>query len=221
MIVIACYNDINLVQSNVTSLLKTNNLTENILLVATDPSQTKLINHLKSLEENHDLIKVLICDSVSFDSGAYINAYMNFSDDYYIFFQDSVIVNDDDWLDYFKQKRNPNEINAWITFEMPRWDYEDQKNWILSKLPNNLIQPSVGVFGPNFQISREGLDRINGKFDLLNFIPTTKSNAMGMERGWSYLAVNSDLSVNNIEGDYLDLINKKTKLLKKLFYNRQ
>lgn len=220
MIVIACYNDVEIVQLNVESILKTKNLDENILLVSTDPSKIFLINYLQELEKKYDLIKYFVPNNISFDSGAYINAYFNYIDEYYIFLQDSVIVNDTNWLNQFKKLRSPNNLNAWITFDMPRWDYQNQKDWVLSKFSNNIIHPHQGIFGPIFQISRQLLDKMNDMYNLLNFIPDTKINAMGMERGWAYLSANTNSSINNIEGEYSNIIFENTTLLKKKFYNR-
>lgn len=225
MIVIACYDNIEIIDTMLSSLVNTNNLDEDVLIICTDYEQISMVEHLKTLNNNkHFNIITDVTPYKGYDTGAFIWAYKNYKSDYYVFLQESLIVNKNNWLDIFKSYRESDTLNTWCAFSMS-WDNEEQKNNILSKIPDNkydLIGQPFGVFGNMFQISYESMKKIDDKYNLENFIPNEKVlGSCGMERGWSYLAVNCDLKINNIDGFYSPIESEYSdKLFLKKFHNR-
>ncbi len=205
MIVIAAYNSLTYVQSLLNSL-RTSVIDEDILVVCTCPKQTYFI---KAIEEHITEIKYpfkvkyTVTPYSGYDSGAYIWAYQNYKDDYYIFLHDSVVANHSQWLERFKSFRHENTLNAWCYFNifpiMPMYS-----EFFLPKMKEYPILDNTypGVFGPMFQISRKALNCIDEKYDLSQFIPTHKDEACAMERGWTHLAVGSGININVIDGHY-------------------
>ena len=102
----------------------------------------------------------------------------------------------------FKTYREVNTINTWCSFILN--DEPSHTNFFFPKMgftPNSL-NGNIGIFGPMFQISRKGLDKINNRFNINTFIPHDKMSACAMERGWTYLIINSNLNINTIDGSY-------------------
>lgn len=205
MIVIATYNDVSYLTNLLDSLNTTKNLNENVLVVCTDPNQLDMIRFINKLPHNSNYNFNILVNSTpyaGYDSGAYIYAYKNYVDDYYIFLQDSITVKSPEWLNYFKEKRDENTINPLLQFSMC-WDNMEQRMWVEGKFNNQIKNPNIGIFGPIFQASRKSLIKMDKLHNLTKFIPNHKiTSQQGMERGWAYLAANSDVAINSIDGNY-------------------
>lgn len=107
MIVIATYNDTNLLTNLLDSLNTTENLNENVLIMCTDPNQQDTIEFIYKLRGKYNFnILADFTPHASYDTGAYIYAYKNYVDDYYIFLHDSVTVKSPQWFNHFKEKRH-------------------------------------------------------------------------------------------------------------------
>lgn len=224
MIVISSYNDINVIKRLLNSLNECDKIDEKVIIVCTCPKQTEMINFLNSLKPsdfNFDF-EVTTTTYSGYDTGGYIWVYNNFIDDYYIFLQDSLIVNKKNWLDVFKSHREVNTVNSWCSFSLN--DESSHTDFFFPKMgftPKSL-NGEIGIFGPMFQISRKGLDKINNKFNINKFIPYDKMSATAMERGWSYLSINSGLNLNCVDGVYgLHSGDYYDKLFIKIFNNRK
>lgn len=222
MIVVACYNNPEVIDNFMSSLNDSELIDEQILLVCTDSSQTQMIKHLSQLKNDNLLIDVT--PYKGYDTGAFIWAYKNYKSDYYIFLQESLIVNKKNWYSIFKSHRKKNVLSSWCTFDL-FWDNQQQKDVILSKIENNqfnLEGKPVGVFGNMFQIDYESLKKIDDRYNLNRFIPNDKVlGSCAMERGWSYLAKNCGIEINNIDGYYSNReCDYTNKLFLKKFHNR-
>jgi hypothetical protein len=224
MIVIATYNDTILLDNFLNSLKKTENLDEVILIVCTCPIQNEMIDFLNKIKNQNDYNLNIITDVTpysGYDTGAYIWAFNNYNDEYYIFLQDSLIINDKNWLNKFKEFRNENTLNTWCSFSLN--DETPHTNFFLPKMgfhPNSL-NGHLGIFGPIFQISKHALEIIDKKFQLNNFIPHDKMSSCAMERGWSYLSIYSGININCIDGEHTrDIKLYENKLMTKIFNNR-
>jgi hypothetical protein len=224
MIVIATYNDTSILTNFLHSLKKTIDLDEKILIVCSCPNQTNMINFLNEIKSNNVFdfdFNISVTPYSGYDTGAFIWAYKEFYDEYYIFLQDSLIINNPNWLNTFKNFRDKSTLNTWCSFSVN--DETAHTDFFIPKMgftPNSL-NGSVGVFGNMFQISKYGLDKINEKFNLSNFIPTDKVGSCAMERGWTYLCIYSDLNINSIDGEYSRNPNGyDDKLMTKIFNNR-
>lgn len=205
MIVIATYDDINYLTNLLDSLNNTENLNENVLVVCTDPSQQLMIEYLYELPNsdkyNFNII-VDVAKTPSYDTGAYIHAFKNYVDDYYIFLQDSITVKLAEWFNLFKEKRHEDRINPLVCFNLS-WDNHEQLMWVENKFEGSIIRPNVGIFGPMFQISRKSLIKIDELYDLSRFMPNHKIiGQQGMERAWAYLSVNSGIEIDSVDGMY-------------------
>lgn len=228
MIVIAAYDNASVIEKLLLSMNKTNNLDEIVLVVSTDPSKTKFIKYLKTIDKTNFNFKLDIDFSPvrGFESGAFIHAYKNHIDDYYIFLQDSLIVINNDWLNVFKSYRKMGTINAWAWFENNLFDSDIQRNWIFNTMGiNDISCPPICIFGNIFQANRNDLIKIDEKFNLGKFIVDDKHiGSCGMERAWAYLAQNSGIQVNYIFDHFTKvhekLITNKT-LFNKEFYGRK
>lgn len=205
MIVIATYNDISYLNNLLDSLNTTENLNENVLVVCTNPNQMQMIKYIYTLPSSNKYNFKILADFTpyaGYDSGAYIYAYKNYVDDYYIFLQDSITVKSPEWFNYFKEKRDENTINPLLQFSMC-WDNMEQRMWVERKFYNKFNSPTIGVFGPIFQASRKSLIKMDELHNLTKFIPSHKiTSQQGMERGWAYLAANSGVAINSIDGNY-------------------
>ena len=223
MIVISSYNDINVIKTLLNSLNDCDKIDEKVIIVCTCPKQTEMINFLNSLKPSDFkfYFEITITPYSGYDTGGYIWVYNNFIDDYYIFLQDSLIINNKNWLDVFKSHRDVDTINAWCSFILN--DESSHTDFFFPKMgftPNSL-NGEIGIFGPMFQISRNGLDKINNKFNINKFIPYNKMSACAMERGWTYLIINSGLNINTIDGSYSRNMGEyQTKLFTKIFNHR-
>jgi hypothetical protein len=213
MIVISTFDDVDLLERLLESLLVTNNFDEPVLIVCTDSSKIEVLEYVDLICSSGKYPFTLLWDVTpyrGYDSGAYIFAFKKYNSDYYIFLQDSMEIKSPDWLDVFKLNRELGVVNAWVTFKDSRWDSLEQRDWVINKLSIPFLEPTYGIFGPIFQISRIDLIKIDDKWNLERFIPFNKLiGQQGMERGWSYLLYNTELSLNSLDGDYGDFENKK------------
>lgn len=203
MIVVAAYDSLDYVRDFLDSI-SNSNIDESVLIVCTCPKQISFIQSLEAflLEANYPFkLSHTVTPYSGYDSGAYIWAYNMHIDDYYVFLHDSVVANHPMWLERFKAFRREDILNTWCYFDIV--DESPHTDFFLPKIGGH---PSLngypGVFGPMFQISRKALIQIDSKYTLNNFIPTNKTEACAMERGWTYLAVASGLGINNIDGHY-------------------
>jgi hypothetical protein len=106
MIVIATYDQPKLLSKLLKSLNNTIDLNEEVLVVCTDPRQTKMLNYLNKIQKLNNFNFKLLIDKVKFagyDTGAYIYSYKKYNRDYYIFLQDSIVINNPDWFKLFKR----------------------------------------------------------------------------------------------------------------------
>jgi len=223
MIVIAAYNKIDYTVDLLNSINGTVNLNERVLIVCTCPLKLEFIDSVKQLVENSNYtfnIDYTVTPYSGYDSGAYIWAYQNYYDDYYIFLQDSIRVNHLDWFTRFKSFRHNMTINTWCFFIIN--DEDTHTKFFLEKINGHKsLNGSIGIFGPIFQISRTALNLIDQKFNLTKFIPSTKVEATAMERGWAYIADAIGLQVNHIDGHYSrNESDYQHKLLTKYFKDR-
>ena len=204
MIVIAAHSRIDYTVDLLNSINGTIDLNERVLIVCTCPLQLEFIDSVKQLIENSNYtfdIDYTITSYSGYDSGAYIWAYQNYHDDYYIFLQDSVRANHLDWFTKFKSFRHDMTINTWCFFTIN--DEDIHTKFFIEKINGRKsLNGAMGIFGPIFQISRTALDLIDQKFNLTKFIPSNKVEATAMERGWAYLADATGLQVNDIDGYY-------------------
>jgi hypothetical protein len=224
MIVVAAYNSLTYVKSLLNSI-RISTIDEDILIVCTCPKQTYFIESIdKHLIETTYPFKVqyTVTPYSGYDSGAYVWAYQNYKDDYYIFLHDSIVANNSQWFERFKSFRNENTLNIWCYFDMfPIASIYSE--FFLPKMKEypNLDNTAPGIFGPMFQISRKALCRIDEKYNLNQFIPTHKDEACAMERGWTYLAIGSGINVNIIDGHYgIDPQHYRNMSLTKFLINR-
>lgn len=210
MIVIATYNNTELLTDLLNSMLDTINMDEKILVVCTDPKQTEMLEFLKDLPSKYSFdITTDVTPYAGYDSGAYIYAYKKYKEEYFIFLQDSITMKSPEWLNTFKNYRKLNVMTAWVLFPMC-WDNMEQCQWVENKIKRVIFRPATGIFGPMFQVARNTLKKIDKEYNLDNFIPTNKIvEQQGMERCWSYMAAHCSVEVNSIDGFFLDWTNKK------------
>jgi hypothetical protein len=185
-----------------------------------------MINYLNNLDgyKKYFDISFDITPYKGFDTGAFIWAYRKWDDEYYIFLQESLEVNDLNWFKTFKSFREKNTLNSWCVFDLV-WDNNVQREGILSKISDNNLTLEglpIGVFGNMFQISKNDLSLIDKKYNLDNFIPNDKIyGSCAMERGWAYLSKNCGININSIDGKYSpNEHDYKNKLFQKRFHFR-
>ena len=211
MIVIATYNDPQLLTNLLDSMVGTYDLDEDILIVCTDPKQKEMLKFLETINEKYPFnILIDVTPYAGYDTGAYIYTYKKYrNEEYFIFLQDSISIKSPEWFQAFKHKRRNNVLTAWVVFPMC-WDYMEQMQWVESKFRDLKFRPDTGIFGPMFQVSKSTLRKIDKEFNLDNFIPTRKViEQQGMERCWSYLAAHCGMEVDSIDGYFLNWDNKK------------
>ena len=206
MIVIAAYNSVDYIE-NLLNSIRTSMIDEDVLVVCTCPKQTDFIEAMgRHLDTTEYPFKVqhTVTPYSGYDTGAYIWAYQNYKDDYYIFLHDSIVANHDQWFERFKSFRSEEVLNAWCYFGiLTAYDPEHTAFFLPKMHEYPIIDDNYpGIFGPMFQISRKALQMIDEKYDLTRFIPTYKNEACAMERGWTYLALGTGIGVNIIDGHY-------------------
>lgn len=220
MIVIAAYNNIQILEKLLLSLNNTINLDEEVLIVCTDPKENKMVYYINNipLEKYNFKIKCDVTPYAGYDSGAYIYVYQKYKREYYIFLQDSISVKDPNWLNIFKKERNEKKVNAWMKVKMKWWG-SDQEKHVKSKFPSSIKIPSHLIFGPIFQCHVSFLNEVDKKYNINTFIPSDKTNGQsGMERGWSILCEDLNLELTSLEDEVWNFKNKK--LFLKEFKNR-
>jgi hypothetical protein len=223
MIVIAAYNKIDYIINLLNSIDGTIDLDERVLVTCTCPKEQEFISSVSKLinESNYTFdISYTVTPYSGYDSGAYIWAYQNYHDNYYIFLHDTVQANHLNWFKAFKTFRDEMTINTWCFFNIN--DETCHTDFFLEKINAHYsLNGSKGVFGPIFQISKTALSLIDQRFDLTKFIPSNKMEAAAMERGWAYIANSAGLYLNDIDGHYSNISNDyQDKLLTKFFPGR-
>jgi len=212
MVVIAAYDNIQVLQNLLVSMNSTDNLDEDVLIVCTDSSQNEMVDFVRTLPNNPNYsfnIKIDFTPYKGYDSGAYIYAYTNYISDYYIFLQDSIEIRSPEWFNCFKSYRRDNVITGWVLFDIG-WDSHEQTQWVELKCKGMIYKSPVGIFGPMFQIKRDTLKILDEKYNLSECIPTSKViEQQGMERLWPYMCLNSGIEINSIDGYYLNWDEKR------------
>lgn len=127
----------------------------------------------------------LVCPEPRYDFGAYLHAIEMFPDAPDYFFQhDSVIFKRDDSLSKLREKSGKNRVCAWTTFDQRicPFDDEGQRQWIVGGFGTDVYVH--GIYGPNFFIQRDTINRVVQSWNLKDIVVDTKKKQQAMERAW-------------------------------------
>jgi hypothetical protein len=181
MIVIACHNKIDLLQSMINRLNDMDLKNHKILLVNTNSDDQKFVEYFNACKEKYNFIFDTL-NYTCFDSGAYIYAYNTYKTDKYIFLQDSIIINNEKFISNLTDMLDIYDVVPLFNFKYI-YDNDEQKKWAEDGLDTNNL-PEYGIFGPMFAVKKATLDSI--PTDWLKY-PTQKNQSLGMERRWSLM----------------------------------
>lgn len=194
MIVIASHNNIELLESIVEQLNNINLNNHKVLIIDTNSDNEDYKNKFNELKEinSHFIFEQL--DYNCWDSGAYIHAYKNYSDNHYIFLQDSLTITNKNLIPIFDNFLNIYDVVPLFNF---RYGYENdgQKIFVEQNLSISSL-PEYAIFGPIFGVRKETLDKLSK--DWLIY-PTNKNEGCGMERRWSLMFHLIDASKHYLE----------------------
>lgn len=131
-------------------------------------------------------------DTRGYDTGAYISAFKRFRDyETFLFLQDSTKVVHPSFSDIFRCSEN--EYMPWMTHHV---ESDDKSRYVPNLIAEEISFPWRMIVGPIFSSHRSCLDEIDQKWGLDMFIPTSKSEAESMERGWPFLMILCGCSQN-------------------------
>lgn len=178
MIVIATHNDSNILLDICNNFSNIDLYNQSVLIVDTNsdnPQFKKAFRHL-SMTYKQFLFKRI--EYKCWDSGAYINAYLNFpNEEKFIFLQDSIMIpGKSKFIETSIKLLDIYDVVPWTNFQY-KFDNQIQKEWSEEGIPL-LTYPTDSIFGPMFAVNRKTLDRIPK--DWLK-IPSNKNEACGME----------------------------------------
>lgn len=215
MIVISTNNGKNYLNNLLESLEKINLYNQKILIVDTGSTDNEYIKNIK-YNKNIIIDKTNYC---GYDTGAYIHAFNNYEDDFYICLQDSILIKNENFVYDILKKIKDNNVVPLLTFPPGIYDSDEQKSWLLDKIGS--FHYNKGIFGPMFCINKKALELIDKKYFV---IPTNKILQQAMERGWSIIFEKYNLNIEQLEEDTWNaeyLFNNKYKYFQKFFPTRK
>ena len=133
------------------------------------------------LDEAKSLYPHILVDRTPFKGyswGAFLWAYWHYVAQNYLLLQDSLEVNDPNFLLAFRDKCPPRGIAAWTHF-LFGFDFDNERLWSESMF--GVVSPKYGVFGPIFYTHKTTLDELTEK-GLLFPYPVNKEGLMACER---------------------------------------
>lgn len=221
MIIIATNNNKEILNNILTSL-ENNKIDKKISIIDTKSSDYNSLLFLEKIdkEKPYNLdINIYQTPYSGYDSGAYIYAIKNIISDKYYFLQDSLIIKSDKFFSEIDNKITTTIVPL-ITFQENYYRDEEQKIFCRKNFGSDVYKK--GIFGPSFSILRSTLNNIN--FDSLNItLPYNKNTQEAMERGWSVLFENNNITIDPLEGEKDDdkLFNDGYLYFKKELKNRK
>lgn len=182
MIVVAVHDRIDFITNLLNQFSQIDLNGHRILVVDTNSTNTDFLKEFPKLKE---MFPNVLFDTKKYDcwdSGAYIHAYNNYFDEKYIFLQDSIEITNSNLIKDWDELLDKNDVVPMYNFNYI-YDSVDQKEWATESI-NYEFEPTDGIFGPIFGVTRSALDKIP-KHWLKE--PTNKHYACGMERRWSLM----------------------------------
>lgn len=192
MIVIASHDKLDSLQALLFALCNMDVGGHEILVVDTNSRDPSYRNRISDILQDYPSVKYQRIYFDCWDSGAYILSYKNTTADSYIFLQDSIYINNSNFVLELDRDLLDYDAAAYMGFDydydydfhyVPGWR-DAQIQWVESDL-QDIKAPTYGIFGPMFAIRRSALDAIPEKW--LEKFPTNKMQQQGMERRWSLM----------------------------------
>jgi hypothetical protein len=158
---------------------------EKILVVDTLSSQ-EYYNWLQTeLKNKYEGIEICQTPYKGYDTGAYIYAYRNYVENYYIFLQDSIIFKDKNLIQNLIECIDDASVGCLVGFGSGGvnhgYDTKVDENFIREHFGEVAFKD--GIFGPMFAVQRNVLQKLEDANQLI--IPFSKNEQRAMERGWS------------------------------------
>lgn len=195
MIVIASHDRIDLLE---TMLHRLNSIDLNghrVLIVDTNSQNLEYKARYNNLQTEYPNFLFGNKNYTSWDSGAYIHAYLNFDDKSFIFLQDSLIITDHKLIPTIDAFLEIYDVVPFFNFSY-HYENDEQKYFVEREIDSIPSLPQHAIFGPIFGVRREALDRLP-KTWLIE--PYDKLTGCGMERRWSLMFHLTNASVHYLE----------------------
>jgi hypothetical protein len=182
VIVVATHNDSALLVEICLNLSRINLYNQKVLIVDTNSDDIVFKENFSKLSKVFKNFLFTRMDYKCWDSGAYINAYLNFpNEEKFIFLQDSLMIPDrSNFIETSIKLLDKYDVVPWTNFQY-KFDNEEQRKWAEDGLALNTY-PTDAIFGPIFSVNRKTLDELPK--DWLK-TPSNKNEGCAMERRWS------------------------------------
>jgi hypothetical protein len=182
MIVVASHDRVDLLENMLDKLSKINLNGHRVLIVDTNSQNLEYKSKYKTFQTQYPEFLFDNKNYTSWDSGAYIHAYLNYDDKSFIFLQDSLDITN---LNLIPTIDNFLEIYDVVPIFNFAYGYENeiQKEFTERGLEINSL-PKWAIFGPIFGVTKETMDKLPKSW-LIE--PYDKITGCGMERRWSLM----------------------------------
>ncbi len=219
MIVIATHNGKTVLQDLLSDLTDIKCVIP-ISVIDTGSSDELSLSYLKQLREIFPQLNINVYSTLekNWDTGAYMFAIKHLKANKYYFLQDSIRILRQDIFNKIDDLLQPKTVVAFRYFlgKTDKWFHKVGRD--LCRKNFNSLDYDVGIFGPIFCILREDIDRC---WDTLpKFLPTTKREACGMERGWGIFCKLNNLKIVSLTQESI-LQGIEHNFFEKIFMNRK
>jgi hypothetical protein len=193
LIVVATNNGSNLVEELIDSI-SIHNIKYQILIVDTK-SDKEHYNKLQKLVAEKPNLLLTQTPERTFDTGAYIWAYLNYNSKIYHFMHDSITIKSSNFFqDISTFLSDEFDVVPYMWFKeygMHFWGMYEHWNEFY-KINGCLNEIEYGFFGPMFSCEKQTLDKLS----LIGLtLPKTKQQQNAFERIWAILFEQNNLSV--------------------------
>ena len=220
MIVIATHNGKTVLQ-DLLSDLRNIKCTVPISVIDTGSSDELCLSYLKELCETFPQLNINVYSTPekNWDTGAYMFAIKHLKANKYYFLQDSIRILRQDIFDVIDDLLQPKTVVAFSYFPGKTDAWFHKFGRALCRKNFNSLDYDVGIFGPMFCILREDIDRC---WDTLpKFLPTSKHEACGMERGWGIFCKLNNLKIVSLTQRSILQGEEQHSFYKKIFKKRK
>jgi len=196
MIVVCTHNGCQQLKQLISGFEKYGTENNKVVIVDTKSDDKESLKYLKKLENySGDFeIKVEYLENNWYEVGAFAHAYRQYSDDYYLFMHDSIVLKKEGWFSSIS-KLLTDDIDVVALASFPFYfSNRKQIEWFARQFKQKWNNPQLGIAGCQFYTSEKTLDYLSSK-GWLNFNPSCKNEGCAMERGLAIVFQEANLNV--------------------------
>ena len=159
------------------------------------------------IDDNRERTNVLDNKKSVYDTGAYIQSFKKFGDDYdyFMFTQDDTEFKYNNWKEDLIRLSKEREDNVVIVLSIFNgvWDNDEQKDFIRNSTGIADLSDEVDcIFGPMFFTHKKNMKAVFDKYgkDIEKLITYNKNDQQAMERGWGYIFHSLGIPLHSVMG---------------------